>query len=324
MDTPPAVETTPLIAGFTLLGEIGRGGFGVVYQARQASLDRLVAIKVLSEQPGEDDERGVARFAREAKVAARLNHPHIVQAIDFGRDAVSGRWYYAMELVEGPNLRALVERAGPLDERRALRIAAAIASALAHAHAAGVVHRDIKPENIFLTSGGVAKLGDLGLARPLSAAVVGARPRLEVSLDGGIVGTPHYMAPEQIHGPPDAVDGRADFYSLGATLYHLVTGRPPFTGDTPIEILSAHLKRAPADPRTHNRTLGRPFADVVLRLLAKSPDDRPADAAALIAAIADLRREKVVSARELRGRVVRTPGRGHRPPRPGVCVARPV
>ncbi|HYE04553.1 MAG TPA: FAD-linked oxidase C-terminal domain-containing protein [Planctomycetota bacterium] len=317
MDHPPSTPATApagdrddrpaTIGGFTVLGEIGRGGFGVVYQARQASLDRLVAIKVLAAHSGADDARSIARFSREARVAARLNHPHIVQAIDFGRDPATGRWYYAMELVEGPNLRVVVERSGQLGERQALRIAAAIASALKHAHAAGIVHRDIKPENIFLTRNGVPKLGDLGLARRVSADS-------STHADRGVAGTPLYMAPEQILDQGDGVDGRADLYSLGATLYHAVTGAPPFTGDEPMAILSAHLNQEPTDPRELHPGLSQAFTDLILRLLAKDPARRPADAQALVTEIAELRRAKVVQART---------ARAGRPIRSGLATARP-
>jgi len=200
------------IGGFEVLSRVGRGGMGTVYKARQVSMNRIVALKILPPSRAKNATY-VQRFLREARSAAQLSHTNIVQAIDVGN--ADGYYYFAMEFVDGETVQALLEREGVLDERHALTIATAVAHALDHAHRHGIVHRDVKPGNIMIDLHGAVKLADLGLARSVE-------PIDTVTVDGVGVGTPHYIAPEQARGETD-VDCRADIYSLGATLYHLLT-----------------------------------------------------------------------------------------------------
>ena len=208
------------IPGYESLGRIGQGAMGVVFKARQVSVDRLVAIKVLRDEAARDREY-IERFRREARVAAKLSHNNIVGVIDAGE--ADGRHYFVMEYVEGTTVQDELDRGKAYDEKAALGIALAVARALEHAHERGLIHRDIKPANILLTRDGNIKLADLGLAR-MAADVQGTA--------GVAAGTPYYISPEQARGQAD-VDIRTDIYSLGATLYHMVTGRVPYSGATP-------------------------------------------------------------------------------------------
>lgn len=255
------------IAGYRLLELLGEGAMGAVYKARQLSLDRDVAIKVLSPELAKD-EAFVKRFQTEAKAVARLNHTNLISGIDVG-DA-DGIKYLVMEYADGNTVASLLRRGGALDEERALVIALQTARALEHAHKAGLVHRDVKPDNIIITREGVAKLCDLGLAR-----LEGATESV------GRMGTPAYISPEQARGDTD-VDARTDLYSLGATLFHMLTGRPPYEAAQAAAVLAKHLTEpvpslasagADAAPRTE---------DIVRRLLAKSPAERYTSATELI------------------------------------------
>jgi serine/threonine protein kinase len=206
--TPPPASVR--IPGVELLEEIGRGGMGVVYRARQTKLDRIVAVKVLSAELTRD-RRFVERFAREAAAMARLSHPHLLAVHDFGE--ADGAYYIVMEYVEGTDLRAVL-RAGRLAPAEALAVVRQICDAVQYAHAAGVVHRDLKPENILLDRAGKVRVADFGIAKLADAASRGAA----LTDPHGVVGTPHYMAPEQIERPAEA-DHRADIFSLGVVFY---------------------------------------------------------------------------------------------------------
>ena len=206
------------IPGYLLLEKLGQGAMGVVYKARQVSMDRLVAVKVLHPRLAADPEF-LRRLTREAHVAAKLSHNNIVQAIDVG--SAGPLHYFVMELVEGKTIRQELDAGKVYGEREALEIVIQIAQALGHASKRGLVHRDVKPANIVLTADGVAKLADLGMARDAADLTQVKRER------GLAIGTPYYIAPEQVRGRDD-IDVRADLYSLGATLYHMTTGRPPF------------------------------------------------------------------------------------------------
>jgi len=237
------------IPGYTLIAMLGKGAMAKVYKARQNSLDRIVAIKVLPKKLSENPEF-VDRFYKEGKAAARLSHNNIVQAIDVGC-APEGYHYFVMEYVEGQTLYDIMQPP-PVGEGRnfaeaeALDVTLQMADALAHAHQRNLIHRDVKPKNILLTKEGVAKLTDLGLAR--------AKDDKEAaeSEAGKAYGTPYYISPEQIRGDVD-IDFRADIYSLGATMYHLVTGKPPFDGGTPSAVMHKHLKQ-PLTPADHVNT----------------------------------------------------------------------
>lgn len=265
------------IPGFELLDKIGEGGRGAVYRARQLSLDRLVAIKILRPTLATDAEY-TARFLQEARAAAKLSHPNIVQAIEVGEH--EGVYFFVMELVEGGNLLERLQRNGVMTEGEALEVASQTSQALDFAWTqAGMIHRDIKPANILLTPDGRAKLADLGLAMRH-----GASP----DAPGYIEGTPQYCPPEQCRGEA-SLDTRADLYALGATLYHLVCGGPPFDGDDPAKVMAMQITHPVEPPRFLNPGLSMEFEAMTLKLLAKDPADRFQSPAELIAEIQRMR-----------------------------------
>jgi serine/threonine-protein kinase len=251
------------IAGYRLLERLGGGAMGTVYKARQLSLDRDVAIKVLAPELAGDPQY-VERFLREAKAVARLNHANIISGIDVGE--ASGIKYFVMEYVDGTTVASLLRRGGSLDEERALLIGQQICRALDHAYRNQLVHRDLKPENILVTREGVAKLCDLGLAKledhPTASGETVHR-----------MGTPDYISPEQARGEAN-VDIRSDLYSLGATLYHMVTGTPPFEAATPAMVMAKHLTAFPKPPRQVDPTISTLGETVMLKLLQKRREDR--------------------------------------------------
>jgi eukaryotic-like serine/threonine-protein kinase len=253
-------QTAPVqIPGYQVLEKIGQGSMGAVYKARQLSVDRLVAVKVLHPRLAAS-RQFVERFLREARLAARFNSPNAVQAIDAG--SAGSVPYFVMEYVEGPTVRRELERGKVYSEEEAVRVVLQVAQVLGQAHRRNLVHRDIKPGNIMLTAGGVAKLADLGLAHEAS-------DRSAAGADRGLaLGTPYYMAPEVIRGRA-GVDIRADVYSLGATLYHMVTGSPPFPGSNMDEILDAHLEQELTPPDHLNRQLSAGLGEVVECMMAK-------------------------------------------------------
>ncbi len=253
------------LPGYQLLGRLGKGAMATVYKARQMSLDRVVAIKVLPRKLSENPEF-VDRFYREGKAAARLSHNNIVQAIDVGC-APDGYHFFVMEYIEGKTLYDIMQEGHTFSEAEALDIGIQMADALAHAHKRQLIHRDVKPKNIILTPGGVAKLTDLGLARATDDKLAA---EMEV---GKAYGTPYYISPEQIRGELD-IDFRADIYSLGATIYHLVTGRPPFEGETPAAVMHKHLKQA-LTPADHvNTALTAGIGEVIDVAMAKKREER--------------------------------------------------
>ncbi len=253
-----------VIDGYELIGRLGKGGMGAVYLAKQISLDRHVAVKILPRSAAKDPEF-FERFLREAKAAAELNHPNIVQGYDAGQS--SGYFYFAMEYVAGPSAEALVEKEGSLSEVRALEIARQVAEGLAHAHRSGIIHRDVKPENILITKDGVAKLADLGLVRR-------TKDKAHLTRDGSAVGTPLYMSPEQARGE-SGVDGRSDVYSLGATLFFLLSAQEPFTGETSAVIMTKHLSETAPSVHIFNPAVSEPTARLITWMLAKLPAERP-------------------------------------------------
>jgi len=267
---------TTRVGGFELLERLGQGGMGVVYKARQLSMDRIVAVKILPPRLAKD-QAFVERFVREAQSAAKLSHPNIVQGIDVG--VADGTYYFAMEFVDGPTVKAVLLRAGTLEEKRALGIVQGVARALEHAHGRGIVHRDIKPDNIMVASDGTVKLADLGLARSVEKPTT-------LTVEGSALGTPYYMAPEQIRGLPD-IDTRADIYALGATLFHLVTGQFPYDGPSAAAIMTRHVTDPVPSARTANPNVSRACDELIRRMMAKDPADRPQTPAELIGDIDD-------------------------------------
>jgi hypothetical protein len=250
---PDAPIDLPRIPGYRIEGILGRGASGVVYSAIQETIERAVALKILRSDLVRS-VRAVERFRREARTAARLAHPAIIAPIDLGQ-LPDGRWWYAMELVEGISLGERIEEQGALSERDALRMFIPLADALQHLREVGVVHRDVKPANVLIDPRGRALLADLGLAF--------ARDEPSLTGSGGVLGTPHYVSPEQARDS-SKVDSRSDIWSLGATLYQAVTGRPPFTGTSVAEVFSAVLQDPLVDPRKFAPDLSASFV-VVLR-----------------------------------------------------------
>jgi uncharacterized RDD family membrane protein YckC len=287
---------------FVVERRIGRGGMGTVYVARDRSLDRRVAIKVLGREVAGSPHRE-ERFIREARAQAQLAHPNVVAIYYIGHrpahrgaaqdpvtasrgvggsprppasPASGGALYLVMELVEGEPLDALLERGQRLEPEQARIAMIEVARGLRAARRAGIVHRDIKPSNLLRTREGTVKIADFGLAKPLE-------PGADVSLtqEGAIVGSPAYMAPEQARG--ESIDHRADMYAMGATFYHLLTGRPPFPGSTPLAVIAKHLSQPLPPVRSVAPEVPEALARIVERLLAKDPAARYADYDALLA-----------------------------------------
>ncbi|MFE2455942.1 serine/threonine-protein kinase [[Kitasatospora] papulosa] len=261
---------------YQLLDLIGRGGMGEVWRARDESLGRHVAVKCLKPVGPQHDEAFTRvlreRFRREARVAAALQHRGVTVVHDFGES--DGVLYLVMELLEGRNLSQLLEdnKQHPLPVAEVVDIAEQVADALGYTHRQGIVHRDLKPANIMRLDDGAVKLCDFGIAR--LGHDIGFTSRLTGT--GIAMGTPHYMSPEQISG--GEVDHRSDLYSLGCVLYEIATGVPPFDMEDSWSVLVGHRDTVPEPPRTHRAELPRFFDEVVLELLAKTPDERPADA----------------------------------------------
>ncbi len=266
--TPPGAVRT--IGPYDVLKVLGRGGMGIVYLAQQRGLDRRVALKVMTVRD-EADEEPVQRFMREAQSAAKLHHPGIVPIYDVGQDGPLH--YYSMEFVEG---RTLDQHApgGTLTPRAALELAGEVARALAYAHGQGVIHRDIKPQNVIVDAAGRAHLTDFGLAKDLGKDA-------GLTQTGAVMGTPAYMPPEQAMGRPAEIDARADVYSLGASLYQLLTGKPPFTGETPIQVIQALLHQPPRPVRQLVPKINGDIETICMKCLEKAPDRRYGSAAAL-------------------------------------------
>jgi len=266
--SPDEHSRSQQIPGYQILSKLGSGAMATVFKARQISLDRIVAIKVLPKRFSENAEY-VERFYKEGKAAAKLNHPNIVQAIDVGE--ANGYHYFVMEYVEGHTLYdELLQKQGSgqvFGEARALEVIIQIARALEHAHSQGLIHRDVKPKNIMITNEGVVKLADMGLAR------VAADSQAAVAEAGRAYGTPYYISPEQIRGEVN-IDFRSDIYSLGATFYHLVTGRVPFEAPTPVAVMQKHLKDPLVPPDHINTKLSAGVSEVIEVMMAKDRRQR--------------------------------------------------
>ncbi|HET7291719.1 MAG TPA: serine/threonine-protein kinase [Vicinamibacteria bacterium] len=249
-------------ARYELEGKLGEGAMGVVYRARDRNLGRVVALKMLSPEMGAEDELRL-RFQREAEAVGRLNHPNIVSVYDMGEH--QGRLYLAMELLEGEDLRTLIEKQAPLATSERVRVLGEIAAGVAYAHSRGVVHRDLKPANILLTSTGHVKILDFGLARLATMETITRR--------GVILGTPDYMSPEQAMGKP--VDARSDIFSSGAVFYEFLTLQKPFKGKTLHSVLYQIISEDPDAVLTLNPEAPARLALLVHRMLRKDPSKRP-------------------------------------------------
>ena len=264
------------LGGYLIEARIASGGMGTVYRAHKEILDKTVALKVLHPEfaPRKDY---LARFMREARVASDLDHPGIVKVLDAGEDG--GLYYIAMEFVEGIDLRTFVSENGPLSPRTALRMARQVAEALDYAHGRGLVHRDVKPANLLMARNGRIKLADFGLARLV-------KEDHEVTVSGQVVGTPAFMSPEQCRDR--AVDGRSDLYSLGASLYYLLSGKLPFSGKRQAQVLHDIVHGSPPPLRSVASDVPDKVASLVHKLLSKHPSARFQNGRDLIAAIDEI------------------------------------
>src|SRR3982751_1138135 len=245
---------------YKVIRKLGAGGMANVYLAEDQELGRRVAIKILNDRHA-NDEQFVERFRREAKNAAALSHPNIVSIYDRGE--AEGSYYIAMEYLDGRSLKELIVSRGPAPLTVAVEYARQILQALRFAHRHGIVHRDIKPHNVLVDAEGRVKVTDFGIARAGTSQMTEA---------GSIVGTAQYPSPEQARGT--SVDQRSDVYSLGIVLYELLTGTVPFTGDTPVEIAMKHLSTIAEPPSTRRHDIPRDLDLIVMRALAKDPNDR--------------------------------------------------
>src|SRR5579883_426453 len=263
---------------------VARGGMAQVYRARDALLDRPVALKVLFPELSVD-RAFVERFRREAQAAANLSHPNIVPVFDWGED--DGTYFIVMEYVDGRPLSALLRASGPLPPERAVDIGANVAAALAYAHRHGVIHRDVKPGNVLITDDGLVKVTDFGIARAVNTED-------SLTQTGAVMGTATYFSPEQAEGL--GVDARSDIYSLGVVLFEMLTGRPPFLGDTPVAVASKHVREHPPLPREINPAVPPDLEAVIMKCMAKSPDYRYATAEDLRVDLLRFREGRAVSA----------------------------
>lgn len=272
-----SVHSARKLGQYELVEKLGEGGMGVVYRAEHAMLRRPTAVKLL--RPDQSGEKSIARFEKEVRQTARLSHPNTVTIFDYGRTP-DGTFYYAMELMQGGTLTDVVEVDGPQDPSRVIRVIECVAQALAEAHGIGLIHRDIKPSNIMLVRQGgeldVPKVLDFGLVKELTGGEV------SVTHAGAIAGTPQYMPPEAIT-EPERVDGRSDIYALGAVAYYLLAGHHVFQGSNVVEVCSHHLH---TEPPPFERDVPAELAAIVMRCLAKDPDDRPQSATELAALLA--------------------------------------
>jgi serine/threonine-protein kinase len=250
---------------------LGRGGMGAVYLADDEVLGELVALKVISSAMSADEQAMTARFRREAAAARKVSSPSVIRIHDLG-EARPGLLYLSMEYFAGRTLSELIAQRGLVPIKDVQDILQQVCTGLEAAHEAGVIHRDLKPSNVLIGERGAVKIIDFGLA----TTAVGDG----LTATGAILGTPHYMAPEQVRGKP--VDARTDVYALGALAYHLVTGRPPFSGDNPIAIGFAHLSETPAPPKELRKDCPVALDAAIVAALAKSPGDRPASAKAFL------------------------------------------
>ncbi|TET38627.1 MAG: serine/threonine protein kinase, partial [Planctomycetota bacterium] len=286
LETQKSLERRRRIAGYEILSKLGQGGMGAVYKARQKSMERIVALKILPPKFARSPAF-IDRFVREARAVAKLNHENIIAGIDVGES--NGLYYFAMEYADGKTVYERIRESGAIGEDEAIDIVLQIARALEHAHRNDLVHRDVKPQNIIVTKKEVAKLCDLGLAKTEDSEA-------SVTQRGVSVGTPHYISPEQAKGEVD-VDIRSDIYSLGASFYHMVVGQVPFVGSSPMVVMTKHLTETPPYPRSKNADVSKDVSDFIMRMMAKDKEDRYQTPTKLISDLMRLKEGKSVSRR---------------------------
>ena len=262
-----SASSSTRLGDYELLEEIARGGMGVVYRARQVSLNRIVAVKMILAGQGASPQF-LQRFRTEAEAVAKLQHSNIVAIHEVGEH--EGRQFFSMEYVDGPNLLDLV-RQKPLEAKRAAGYVQAVAEAIHYAHQQGVLHRDLKPSNVLIGASDQPKITDFGLAKVLASDT-------ELTLSGQVLGTPHYLPPEQASGKRGQVGPWSDVYGLGAILYYLLTGRPPFQAQELTDVLDQVLHREPVSPRLLNPSVPRDLETICLKCLEKETHRRYASA----------------------------------------------
>jgi serine/threonine-protein kinase len=264
------------LSNYKIIEKLGKGGMATVYKAHELSLNRIVALKVLSSKLSEDAEY-IKRFQREAQAAAQLNHQNIVQIYAIGEE--EGIHYFAMEHIKGKTLSDIKKDKGILDSAYSVNVIKQVAEALSEAHKAGLIHRDIKPSNIMIDSTGKAKVTDFGIAYVIEA-------KTKLTRDGSIIGTPEYLSPEQCEGKK--VDGRSDIYSLGVTLYEILTGKTPYEADTPVSMLMKIVKGTFPPIGEVNPNVPEQLQKIVEKMMQTNPDNRYANADELIKALDEL------------------------------------
>ncbi len=252
------------IGNYEIIGKIGDGGLGTVYKARQISMSRDVALKVLHKK-WLTDEEFKKRFLLEARLAGRLSHQNLIQVYDVGRDR--GIYYFSMEFVDGETVEDQIEREGPLETAKAIDVVIQVLRSITYIKRFDIVHRDIKPGNIMMTRNGLVKLGDFGFVKSKLDPVI--------ATEGEVLGTPDYISPEQAMGMEN-IDWRSDQYSLGCTLYHMLTGKPPYEGSGS-SVMRQHIKSDLPDPRTINPKIPDSVIQILERMMAKDPNDRYLD-----------------------------------------------
>jgi serine/threonine-protein kinase len=291
------------IEGYEIVSKLGKGGMGAVYLARQLSLGKLVAVKVLPPKLASNADY-LKRFRREAIATAKLNHPNIVAAYDVGES--NGYNYFVMEYVEGETVKDLLERSGIVEEARALELVTQVADALEHAWHQEIVHRDIKPANIMINKQGQAKLCDLGLA-------IDRKEDSSITRSGVIMGTPYYLSPEQARS--DELDIRSDIYSLGATLFHMVTGSVPYEGDTAAVILTKHLTEPTPDPLARNPLVSKGACYIITKAMAKEREARYQTPQEMLDDLRELRERSFLRGKHYAPASARAAASSARPPR---------
>jgi serine/threonine-protein kinase len=249
------------IGGYDITGKLGEGGLGTVYKARQISMSRDVALKVLHKKWLADEEFK-KRFLLEARLAGRLSHQNLIQVYDVGRDR--GLYYFSMEFVDGETLDDMIDREGSLHIPRAMDVTLQVLRAVTYIKRFDIVHRDIKPSNVMINRSGLVKLGDFGFVK--------SKIDHAISTEGEVLGTPDYISPEQAMGLEN-IDWRSDQYSLGCSLYHMLTGKPPYEGSGSA-VMRQHIKADLPDPRIYNTKLVESVVQLMEKMLAKDPNDR--------------------------------------------------